>query len=220
MDPKLVPPESIGQADRNISPTVEGSKASTANEVKAEPYRFNFGMHKGKLLDETPPDYIQWIIKANIAASRPDLREALDQYKSRAATNSSPASVLIQARDVFKNNSTSSSTPASVKVQADWILPRLSHAPSRFRAFGEDLWICNRDTRRFFSLSAEEMSRLPLVSKNPEMGRERYWLYHVWDLARVRRGKKEADEGLGQFMRRHRGRLEDVWDSMGLGPCV
>jgi hypothetical protein len=216
MDATPVPPASIGQADRNISSTVEGSEASAANEVRAEPYRFNFGMHRGKLLDETPPSYIQWIIRENIAAGRSDLKEALDQYKSRAATNSSRASGLIEARDALQSNNPSSSAPASARIQADWIVPRLSHAPSRFRDFGEDLWICNRDTRRYFSLSAEEISRLPLVSKNPEMGRERYWLYHVWDLARVRRGKKGANEGLGQFLGRQRERIEKVWDEMGL----
>jgi len=50
------------------TPTVEGSKASAANAVKADPYRFNFGKHKGKLLDETPPDYIRWVIREDIAA--------------------------------------------------------------------------------------------------------------------------------------------------------
>jgi hypothetical protein len=200
------------------TPTVEGSKALAADEVEAEPYRFNFGKHRGKLLDETPSDYIQWVIRENVAAGRPDLREALDQYKSRAATNSSPAPVPIHVRGAFRSNSTSSSASASASLRADWIVPCLSHAPSIFRDFGEDLWISNGDTRRFFSLSAEEMSRLPLVSQNPAMGRERYWLYHVWDLVRVCRGEREADEGLVQFLRRQRERLEAVWDSMGLGP--
>jgi hypothetical protein len=37
-------------------------------------------MHQEKLLAEIPPDYINWITKENIAASKPNPKKALTKF--------------------------------------------------------------------------------------------------------------------------------------------
>lgn len=59
---------------------------STDNRPGTEPYRFDFGKHKGRTLDEVPVSYIDWLNGKRwfrpAAESRPDLREALYEYNS------------------------------------------------------------------------------------------------------------------------------------------
>ncbi|KAI0089659.1 hypothetical protein BDY19DRAFT_993230 [Irpex rosettiformis] len=60
-------------------------------------YRFNFGKHHGKTLDETPRDYIQWCINAGVVSQRRDLRQALEQHQTEHQS-SSPALLSIPQR--------------------------------------------------------------------------------------------------------------------------
>ena len=106
---------------------------------------------------------------------------------------------------------------AYLRSLAEWSPPLLSQSPATFWD-GEDLWICYNDTRRSFGLNDDEMAKLPLVDDNALPRRERFWLYHVWDLARVLKGEGAAGRGLVESLTRYRGRMQAVWDKMGLGP--
>jgi uncharacterized protein (DUF3820 family) len=72
MDFKPWPREATEWAFATTTPASE--------ERKAEPYHLDFGMHQGKLLAEVPPDYVEWIVKENIAAGKLNLKEALALY--------------------------------------------------------------------------------------------------------------------------------------------
>jgi uncharacterized protein (DUF3820 family) len=104
-------------------------------------------MHKGKLIEECPPNYIQWIIKKDIAARRPDLREALALYDLSASAPRTP--IAAPADDLVKNEP-ASSPPKS--LGADYIIPfgrhkgkRLSEIPQPYLYWLTDNTTLNPD---------------------------------------------------------------------------
>jgi len=245
------------------------------------PYRLNFGKHKGKLLEECPRDYVDWLIRNDIPASRPDLREAIAQIKPTSTTRPpttpiprhavtresssiqpgvpqsaaqtrganfavtigkhtgkklseiltsylhwladnptyKPSPELRAALIDFGISSTSTKpTPLPLNVR-NWNPPLVQYAPSKFREFftEEDLWITTGDAKRFFSFSEEHLRIVPTLPGNSPY-KTRYWLYHVWDLARVCKGLNEAQRGLDGFLNKNRRREQEIWGEMGLCP--
>lgn len=245
------------------------------------PYRLNFGKHSGKLLEECPRDYVDWLIRKDVAASRPDLREAIAQIKptittrppttpiSRHAVTREPSSIqpgvpqsAAQTRGAnfvitigkhtgkklseiptsylhwladnptYKPSpelrtalidfgiSSTSTEPMPLPLNArNWNPPLVQCAPSIFyEGFTKEaLWITTGDAKRFFSFSEENLRVVPTLPSDPAY-KTRYWLYHVWDLARVSKGLNEAQRGLVEFLNKNRRREQEIWDEMGLDP--
>jgi len=77
MDPQSLPHQGAYRVPHNEAADVAESEQF---DVEPEPYRFNFGKHRGRLLEEVPRSYILWIIREDVARNRPDLQAALTPY--------------------------------------------------------------------------------------------------------------------------------------------
>jgi uncharacterized protein (DUF3820 family) len=94
-----------------------------ALEVTSEPYRLNFTKeHKGKLLSELPPSFLQWIIRKNLAATRPDLKKALASYDSPATSGVPTTPQQSKTLDIGTLSSSRASGPRTEHEPGDFIL--------------------------------------------------------------------------------------------------
>ncbi|KAL0576084.1 hypothetical protein V5O48_005883 [Marasmius crinis-equi] len=57
-----------------------GPSKSKSKSKSQEPYRFDFGKHKGMTLLEVPPSYISWLVGEGVAETRPELKKAINAY--------------------------------------------------------------------------------------------------------------------------------------------
>ena len=170
-------------------------------EIRQNPGDFvlTFGKHRGcKISDPAiAPSYLEWLsTTTSWDGAGAECRAAVRVYLSSLSKPSSES---------------------SLRALVEWSPPQLSHTPPVFWDC-EHLWIGFNETRRLFNLNTDQMAKLPLASQYPRMGWQQYWLYHVWDLARVLKGLEAADLALLEFLARYRARMEKVWDEMGLGP--
>jgi uncharacterized protein (DUF3820 family) len=251
-----------------------------ATEVEAEPYRFDFGKHRGKLVEEVPPDYLEWLIRKDVPSSRPDLREALLRAKP-PVTNSPPAipgprdavsseyssiqpGVLQSAAQTsganyvvtfgkhngkklseiptsyllwLSDNPTfkpppalqaalldfgiglTSTAPMSLISHRMWSPPLLPYAPARFHDWytEEALWITTSDVKVYFGFSEDYLRLVPTLPSD-QSHKTKHWLYHVWDLARVCKGRNEAEKAFEEFLNKNRRREQEISHEMGLVP--
>ncbi|KAI0797384.1 hypothetical protein BC629DRAFT_1503581 [Irpex lacteus] len=65
-------------------------------------YRFNFGKHRGKTLDQTPADYIQWCIENGLLSERHDLKRASFEQRQEAIQEKVPAWLYSACNDAFE----------------------------------------------------------------------------------------------------------------------
>jgi hypothetical protein len=91
MEPNTSHPEILDYLLEAPIPMTEENQVPDETIAKTKPYRLTFGKHREELLQNIPPSYIAWLIRENIAADRPDLREALAGYDrlGRASSYSS-----------------------------------------------------------------------------------------------------------------------------------
>ncbi|KAE9380758.1 hypothetical protein N431DRAFT_135363 [Stipitochalara longipes BDJ] len=288
-DPKmeLLPPEAPDPECPNTTILAENPEAS---ETKSEPYRFDFGRYQGKLLDECPPDYLEWITKKNIPTTRPNLREALAEFRTRltppktmpTATTSSTIACDMSAKPYVKYqtqtprtaqdagnfilafgkykgikisevnrsylewlststfdpgadcraavrsylSSPSSFTPATSssplpRLQEKLDLSRIIKAPPRFRDRTTNgyIWIKQTDAKQYFDLSDTILNPrvVPDIDfQNSAPHDPRYWLFTVWDLARIHKGRVEADKVLGEILDKRESLEDELWKKMGM----
>jgi hypothetical protein len=56
---------------------LNGQFVASGTEKVEPPFRWDFGKHLGRTLDETPAEYVQWAIHLHLFDHRPDLQQAL-----------------------------------------------------------------------------------------------------------------------------------------------
>lgn len=90
--PQLLPfIGTIASAPYASSRSVTSTVTPISTTGRRGEYRFNFGKHRGKTLDQTPADYIQWCIENDLLRKRHDLKRALEEYRARRGLALVPA---------------------------------------------------------------------------------------------------------------------------------
>lgn len=200
-------------------------------------YRLNFGKHKGKTLEEvwrrdTP--YIDWLIKARIGKTRPDLREALIPYLTPSSSIEStqpPKRPLPQpsAQPEIKatapreqnvsQNSRSTALATSLPVTKSFIPPDLKMAPSQFRDdfTKEDLRITGKDAWKYFQQSHRNLEVLPKAYHGNTKGATKYWLYHAFELVKSEFSEGAANRALIEFKKKSEEREREIVENLDYG---
>lgn len=84
----------LSPGNQENTPPTSGATCTdtpTSSQTLPGPYRFDFGKHRGKILDECGQIYIDWLIKNDVPSSRPNLKDALAKRTSSLSTPSKPA---------------------------------------------------------------------------------------------------------------------------------
>lgn len=86
-----------------LAVTIDVEKASTASVSRdhgdaqspppLSPYRFTFGRHYGKTIDQVPEGYLHWIMCEKAHHSHPDLKAAIDAKIRASITTSGSATI-------------------------------------------------------------------------------------------------------------------------------
>jgi uncharacterized protein (DUF3820 family) len=94
--------------------------SATQPVVPSGPYRFTFGSHKGKTLDEVPDHYIDWLKRKDIANSRADLKDALEEWEPRQPIKqvSPPSQSLPRSSQGLPNFPSSQPTPTQCRLDS------------------------------------------------------------------------------------------------------
>lgn len=73
--------ETLLLAEKDLSTPRSNSsgenRSATSPKTDSHPYRMTFGQHSGKTLEETPAEYIKWLLQNEIHHSHQDLNAAL-----------------------------------------------------------------------------------------------------------------------------------------------
>ena len=175
----------------------EARRTGTMLNFDNSNYILNFGAHAQKRLNEVPPSYINYLIRAKAHVNHPDLAVALRE-----------AGVLPP-----ENND----SPLTVIDDTTWIAPSVHSADARVdKRFWDQMnddsprWISDRDSFRYFGLDDHILSRLnirPLSEADlwhkcncrPVTSGHKRWLYQVYAAA-GRNGGNSAERCLMDFL--------------------
>ncbi|KAL8853933.1 MAG: hypothetical protein Q9221_001241 [Calogaya cf. arnoldii] len=188
--------------------TATSVKDEQATPGEAPCYRFTFGKHKDKTLDDVEPKYIDWLIMKGLHEDedKDDLRDALRRKG------------IITGRD----------GPPYTRT---WIAPSIHNANPRDRNLYEGdgpRWISDTDAAKYFRVSERMMhrARIPMLSKQMldayfEFGSivvdvmpPKRWLFHVFCYAEHFRTVVDPREALERLLGKNRRREREMMNEV------
>ena len=176
-------------------------------------YILDFGKHAGAKLSDVPEDYIDWLIRKEIPAKRPDLADALRELGMLSAGNNIAITTYTVDRPAWKVPSIHETSDARFFDPHSQTPRWISDADaSRYFRLEEPLL----STRGLFRVSEDDVKRetqfgeLVSVTKGPKR-----WLYPVFACAMwfgsVPPERGTVDDALRDFLAKNR-RREVVFD--------
>jgi uncharacterized protein (DUF3820 family) len=180
-----------------IPSSAENMNRPTAVNVPTMP----FGKHKGQRVSELPPTYIKWmgeeIKSGRMHLDDPSLQASVEYFVRKLVKSS-------------RGTKSSSYVPATLNV-------RVRSRKFRDPFTQEDLWITATDTRKFFAIGQQHISKLTMARDvGATKKRPIYWLKHIWEVKASLESTSAADKALDAFLSKNKAKEAAYLSGLGL----